>query len=125
MKKRLDLVNDCYNYLKAQNYEKAIISGIKAVELYPNDFEANFCLGKAYYQAGQLNFAINVLRQAEMFATSKQDLAAVYNWLGNAYYYNGDKKLAEDCFTRAYTIFKSIGAESEAQNALDSLEELK
>ncbi len=85
-----DPIDDCFNHLAAQDYQKAIISGQQAVSLYPTSFTANFCLGRAYYQTGQLDLALNSFKKAEMYATSKQYLAAAYGWLGMTYNNKGD-----------------------------------
>ncbi len=88
-------IDECFNYVAAQDYHRAIASGQQAVSLYPNNFAANFCLGEAYYLTGQVNLALNSLKKAAMYATSKQDLAAAYNLLGITYEkkYNLDNAL--------------------------------
>ncbi len=78
-------LNDCFNYLEAQDYQDAIISCQQAVSLYPNSFAANIFLGRAYYHTGQLDLALDSFKKAAMYAPSTQYLAAAYNWLGVTY----------------------------------------
>ncbi len=85
-----DPINDCFNYLAAQDYQDAITAGQQAVNLYPNSFSAHICLGIAYYQTGQFDLALDSLKKAEMYATSRRYLAAAYNWLGMTYDKKGD-----------------------------------
>ncbi|MGC9124455.1 MAG: tetratricopeptide repeat protein, partial [Thermoplasmata archaeon] len=46
-------IDDCYTYFKAGDYQRAIEAGQRAVELYPKNVLAYFCLGAAYYQTGK------------------------------------------------------------------------
>ncbi len=131
-----DPINDCDNYLVAQDYQDAITSGKQAVSLYPNSFAANICLGRAYYRTGQLNLALDSFKKAAMYATSTQYLAAAYNWLGSTYdekdnsdnalfYYDkslrlaielGDKKIEADDLNNLAWIFQKKGELDKALN---------
>jgi tetratricopeptide (TPR) repeat protein len=51
--------------------------------------------------------------------------AVAYHYLGWLYRDKGDKKTAKDYLTRAYDLYKSIGAEMDALDALLSLQELE
>ncbi len=51
--------------------------------------------------------------------------AVAYYYLGWLYIDKGDKKTAKDYFTRAYNLFKSIGAEGNAEEVLSAIRELE
>ncbi|MGC8791340.1 MAG: tetratricopeptide repeat protein, partial [Desulfurella sp.] len=69
----------CINYIKAQDYQRALQSGLKAVRIYPNSVGANLCVGVSYTDLGQYNQAIKYLKTAEKYATSKSDLGVIYS----------------------------------------------
>jgi len=50
--------------------------------------------------------------------------AAGYEYLGWLYRDKGDKKTAREYYTRAYNLYKSIGAEGDAQGVLNEMKEL-
>jgi len=51
--------------------------------------------------------------------------ATGYKYLGWLYKDKGDKKTAKDYLTRAYDLYKSIGAEGKAKDVLSDIQELK
>jgi tetratricopeptide (TPR) repeat protein len=51
--------------------------------------------------------------------------ATGYQYLGLLYRDKGDKKTAKDYLTRAYNLYKSIGAEGDAKEVLSVIQELK
>jgi Tfp pilus assembly protein PilF len=51
--------------------------------------------------------------------------AVGYGYLGLLYIDKGDKKTAKDYLTRAYNLFKSIGAEGKAKEVLSNIQELE
>jgi tetratricopeptide (TPR) repeat protein len=51
--------------------------------------------------------------------------AVGYTYLGRLYKDKGDKKTAKDYLTRAYNLFKSIGAEGDAEGVLSEMQELE
>jgi tetratricopeptide (TPR) repeat protein len=51
--------------------------------------------------------------------------ATGYQYLGWLYRDKGDKRTAKDYFTRAYNLFKSIGAEGDAEEVLSDIRELE
>ncbi len=104
-----DPIDECFNYLAAQDYHRAIASGQQAVSLYPNNISANICLGRAYYYTGQLDLALNSLKQAAMYATSEQNLAATYSWLGVTYAKKGDLNNALAYNNKALALYKELG----------------
>jgi len=48
-----------------------------------------------------------------------------YGYLGLLYRDKGDKKTAKDYLTRAYNLFKSIGAEGNAKEVLSEIQKLE
>jgi tetratricopeptide (TPR) repeat protein len=55
----------------------------------------------------------------------KYSEATGYVYLGLLYRDEGDKKTAKDYLTRAYDLFKSIGAERDAEKVLSAIQELE
>jgi tetratricopeptide (TPR) repeat protein len=51
--------------------------------------------------------------------------ATGYKYLGWLYEDKGDKKTAKDYLTRAYNLYKSIGAEGDAKKVLSDIRKLK
>jgi tetratricopeptide (TPR) repeat protein len=47
-----------------------------------------------------------------------------YRLLGDSYKEKGDKKKAKEYYMKAYELYKSIGADSEAQDTLDEIKKL-
>jgi TolA-binding protein len=48
-------VDACYNFYKAGDYKRAIEAGKVAVEKYPNNLNAHYCLGISYYAIGEFS----------------------------------------------------------------------
>ncbi len=117
-------INDCFNYLIAQDYQDAITAGQQAVSLYPNSFSANICLGRAYYRTGQLNLALNSFKKAAMYATSRQDLATVYNWLGETYRDKGDLDNALFYDEKSLRLEIELGDKKSEANDLNNMAEI-
>jgi len=55
----------------------------------------------------------------------KYSEAAGYRFLGLLYIDKGDKKTAKDYLTRAYNLYKSIGAEGDAEKVLSAIRVLE
>ncbi len=102
-------IDKCTNYLSARNYKKAIKSGKQAVSLYPKSVHANFCLGIAYNRTGQFNLALGSLKKAEIYATDKRDLAAIYSALGLTYEKKGDLENALLDYSRSLQLARELG----------------
>jgi tetratricopeptide (TPR) repeat protein len=82
-------VYECYNFLKAGDYKKAIEAGKRAVKKDPNNSDAHLCLGINYYQIGKLNLALKHLKKAESLTSDKRDLMYIYTQLGKIYHEMG------------------------------------
>ncbi len=101
-------IDNCFNYLNAGDYQRAIESGKKAVKLYPKNTDAYFCLGAAYSVTGQIDLAIENLKKAEIYAKSDKDLMYIYNELGLNYHKKGDLDNALLYFSRSLDLAKKL-----------------
>lgn len=102
-------IDECEIYLKAQDYQRAISAGQRAVKLYPSNYNAHLCLGVSYRQAGEIDYAINSLKNAEKYAYQKSDLMLIYNQLGLTYYRKGMLDDAFLYYNRALILAKNSG----------------
>jgi len=102
-------IDKCYNYLDAQEYQRAIESGKRAVKLYSKNVNAYFCLGMTYFKVGELKLALSSIRNAEKLATSKTDLTGIYSWLGLIYEKMGDFDNAFLYYSKSLSLAKDIG----------------
>ncbi len=82
-------VYECFNFLKAGDYKRAIEAGKKAVKKYPNNSDAHLCLGINYYQIGKLKVALKHLKKSESLTSDKRDLMYIYTQLGKIYHEMG------------------------------------
>jgi tetratricopeptide (TPR) repeat protein len=102
-------IEECAYYLKTGDYQRAIEAGQRAVELYPQNVDAYFCLGKAYYETGQIDLAIDNLKKAESYATKDYNLMFIYNHLGNNYEKKGDLDNALFYHSKSLNLAKKLG----------------
>lgn len=93
-------------HLAQHDYQMAIDSHQRAVDLSPNPLFRDFylhALGNAYYRAGKLEEAISpldrVLSQNPNHADCLYTLALIYKE-------KGDQKLAKECFSRFKKVFR-------------------
>lgn len=97
-------VDNCINYLKAGDYQRAIEAGKRAVKLYPDNFDAHLCLGVSYNAIGEFDLALTSMKNAERLAHSTDELSAVYNQLGLIYVGKGDLDNALLYFSRKLSL---------------------
>jgi len=102
-------IKECFNYLSAKDYQRAIKAGQRAVSLYPKNVLAHLCLGKAYFETGQLNSALESFKKAEIYATNKEDLMFIYNWLGKTCDKKGDLDNALLYYNRSLNLARELG----------------
>jgi tetratricopeptide (TPR) repeat protein len=121
-------------YYKKGNYQKAVEYFQKAIEIserYGYYHEASIIklnLGNTYrkmkdYEKAEkylLEGLEGVKRVGDKYAE-----ATGYGYIGSLYKNKGDKENAKDYFTRAYDLFKSIGAERDAEKVLSAIRELE
>jgi tetratricopeptide (TPR) repeat protein len=75
-------IDACSNFLKAGDYKKAIEFGKLAVQKYPENPAAYYCLAETYYKVGELNLAYVNMKKAESLTNNKEDLMHIYNRIG-------------------------------------------
>jgi len=102
-------IDKCFNYLAAQDYTRAIEAGKRAVQLYPINPGAYFCLGDAYRRVGELNLALSNMKEAERFATNKTELIFIYNRLGLIYKGMGDLDNALFYHSKSLNLARELG----------------
>jgi tetratricopeptide (TPR) repeat protein len=121
-------------YSKIGDFKKAVDYLKKAIEIaerygdYHGLAKYLLNLGNTYRKAGDFSNAeiylldgLNRIRKLN----DKYWEAGAYIYLGYLYRDKGDKQTAKDYLTKAYNLFKSIGAEADANDALFSLMELE
>ena len=74
--------DDCYNFLIAGDYKRAIEAGKRAIEKDPNNLLAHLCLGKSYHVIGEFMLALEHLKKAESLTSDKEYLMHIYNEIG-------------------------------------------
>ena len=100
-------VDACYNFRKAGDYKRSIEAGRVAVQKYPNNIDAHYCLGISYRMVGEFKLALEHMKKAESLTSNKEDLMYIYNQIGLIYddigylddallYYNRSLSLARD-----------------------------
>ncbi|MDI9562412.1 MAG: tetratricopeptide repeat protein [Pseudomonadota bacterium] len=114
-------IDKCFNYTKAGDYQKAIEAGKKAVKLYPKDADAHYCLSQSYQLTGRLNPALEHMKKAEKYASSKQQLMLVYNQFGIIYWKSGDLDNAIMFNSRYMSLARELGDTREVATALNNL----
>jgi tetratricopeptide (TPR) repeat protein len=75
-------INTCFNFINTGDYKKAIEVGKLAVQKYPENSVAYYCLGEAYHKIGELNLAYENMKKAESLTNNKEDLMHIYNKIG-------------------------------------------
>ncbi len=82
-------VEACYNFLDAGDYRRAIEAGRRAVQKYPNNIDAHYCLGASYRMVGEFKLALEHMKRAERLTSDKEDLMYIYNQIGLIYWRMG------------------------------------
>jgi tetratricopeptide (TPR) repeat protein len=100
---------ECQNYIKAGNYQKAIEISKTAIQAYPRNTEPYLCLSTAYLHKGELDDAINTMKKAERMAPSYEDLAVIYNRLGFMYHLKGDLNTALEYHQKHLSVSREVG----------------
>jgi tetratricopeptide (TPR) repeat protein len=59
-----------------------IEAGRAAVEKYPNNINAHYCLGVSYRMVGEFKLALEHMKKAERLTSDKEDLMYIYNQIG-------------------------------------------
>jgi tetratricopeptide (TPR) repeat protein len=121
-------------YSKKGDYQEAVEYFQKAIEIderygdYRGASQTKLNLGDTYREMKDYKKAEKYLLEGLEGVKKVGDKyweATGYQYLGWLYKDKGDKKTAKDYFTRAYNLFKSIGAEGKAKDVLSDIQELK
>jgi tetratricopeptide (TPR) repeat protein len=121
-------------YREKDDYQKAVEYLQKAIEIaerhgdYHGASISKLNLGGAYMEMKDYERAEKYLLEGlegVKKAGDKYWEATGYQYLGWLYINRGDKKTAKDYLTRAYNLFKSIGAEGKAKDVLSDIQELE
>jgi Tetratricopeptide repeat. len=78
-------VDWCFSNYERGYYRSAIVYGEIAVEYYPNNPAAHYCLGLSYYAVGEFKLALKHVKRAESLTSNKKDLMYIYNQIGLIY----------------------------------------
>jgi tetratricopeptide (TPR) repeat protein len=105
----------CENFYKAGDYRRAIEAGKKAVQKYPNNVDAHFCLGASYYAIGEFKLALEYMKKAESLTSDKEYLMYIYSWIGLIY--NGMGYLDDALLYYSRSLSLSIDLENESMQA--------
>jgi tetratricopeptide (TPR) repeat protein len=120
-------------YYKKDDYQKAVEYLQKAIEIdekyedYHNASIHKLNLGDTYRKMKDYENAEKYLSEGLESVKKVGDKyweAHGYWYFGELYIDKGDKKTAREYYTRAYNLFKSIGAEGDAQDVLNEMKEL-
>jgi len=114
-------IDNCFNYLKAGDYKRAIEAGERAVRLYPKDNGAHLCLGRAYFRVGELDYALKSMKETEMLTTNKTHLMYVYNWLGSIYDGKDDIDNALFYHNKFLILSRELGYKKEEAIAINNI----
>ncbi len=121
-------------YDKKGNYQKAVEYLQKAIEIderygdYHGVSTSKLNLGDTYRKMKDYEKAEKYILEGlegVRKVGDKYGEAVAYYYLGLLYRDKGDKKTAKDYLTRAYDLFKSIGAEGNAIGVLSDIRELE
>jgi tetratricopeptide (TPR) repeat protein len=114
-------VDACYNFNKARDYRRAIEAGRVAVQKYPNNIDAHFCLGASYRMVGEFKLALEHLKRAESLTSNKKDLMYIYNQIGLIYRRMGYLDDALLYYSRSLSLARDLGDKSMQASVLDNI----
>jgi tetratricopeptide (TPR) repeat protein len=114
-------VDACYNFYKAGDYKRAIEAGKRAVQKYPNNLDAHFCLGISYSSVGEFKLALEHMKRAERLTSDKEDLMYIYNQIGLIYWRMGYLDDALFYFSRSLSLARDLGNKSMQATALNGI----
>jgi tetratricopeptide (TPR) repeat protein len=114
-------VNACYNFLKAGDYRRAIEAGRVAVQKYPNNIDAHYCLGRSYRMVGEFKLALEHMKRAESLASDKKDLMYIYNQIGLISRSIGYLDDALLYYSRSLSLARDLGNKSMQASVLNNI----
>jgi len=139
-------IEKCFEYLEAGDYKSAIKFGKKAVERYPQKAEAYYCLGEAYFTAGEIDRAIENFKKAsaclkkeyeekakllsvmfintQEFEPSDPNLALLYKRLGDAYKRKEDLDTALFYYEKSLLLARDLGFKELEKDTLFNMSDI-
>ena len=114
-------VDACSNFLDAGDYRRAIEAGKIAVEKYPNNSDAHYCLGRSYYEIGEFKLALEHMKRAESLTSNKEGLMRTYDWIGLIYWRMGYLDDAFLYFSRSLSLARDLGDRSMQAEVLNNI----
>ena len=114
-------VDACYNFRKAGDYKRSIEAGRVAVEKYPNNIDAHYCLGISYRMVGEFKLALEHMKKAESLTSNKEDLMYIYNQIGLIYRSMGYLDDALLYYSRSLSLARDLGNKSMQTSVLNNI----
>jgi len=114
-------VDACYNFYKAGDYKRAIEAGKRAVQKYPNNIDAHFCLGASYIAIGEFKLALEHMKKAERLTSDKEYLMDIYNQIGLIYEKMGYLDDALLYYSRSLSLARDLGNKSMQAAVLNNI----
>lgn len=121
----IDSINACFNFLKAQDYPRAMEESAALLKIKKlsreNERYAHLCRGRAFKDTGQFKAALPELQRVEALSRSQEELAVAYFWLGGVYGNMDDLANAGLYHNRALQYARSMGDKNRESAALHNL----
>jgi tetratricopeptide (TPR) repeat protein len=114
-------VDACYNFRKAGDYRRSIEAGKVAVQKYPNNIDAHYCLGISYRMVGEFKLALEHMKRAESLTSDKEDLMDIYNQVGIIYEKMGYLDDALLYYSRSLSLARDLGNKSMQASVLNNI----
>ncbi|MFZ8786838.1 tetratricopeptide repeat protein [Thermocrinis sp.] len=114
-------VDACYNFYKAGDYRRSIEAGRRAVQKYPNNIDAHYCLGISYRMVGEFKLALEHMKRAESLTSNKEALMYIYNQVGIIYEKMGYLDDALLYYSRSLSLARDLGDKSMQASALNNI----
>jgi tetratricopeptide (TPR) repeat protein len=114
-------VDACYNFYQARDYRRAIEAGRVAVQKYPNNIDAHYCLGISYRMVGEFKLALEHMKRAESLTSNKEALMYIYNQVGIIYEKMGYLDDALLYYSRSLGLARDLGNKSMQANILNNI----
>ncbi|AHE95403.1 hypothetical protein THERU_00635 [Thermocrinis ruber] len=114
-------VDACYNFHKAGDYRRAIEAGKRAIQKYPNNIDAHYCLGISYRMVGEFKLALEHMKRAESLTSNKEDLMYIYNQIGLIYDRMGYLDDALLYYSRSLSLARDLGNKSMQASVLNNI----
>jgi len=114
-------IDNCFTFLNAGDFRRAVEEGKRAVKLYPKNPDAHHCLGKAYRLLGLLDQALESLKKAEKFETRKKELMYIYNDIGIVLEKKRNLDGALEYYMKSLSIARSLGERKMQASLLNNI----